>query len=329
MGCIRHGWLVVVLGLGVVAACKKDDAAGNKNTATSSGNAVFTEDLALLPRDSEVVLGINVAQVQQSGLWKQFVEPLLSSGDAMRKVGDFKAKCGVDPMSVVKSFSLGMKGVTGVKPSGVAVVHGMNKAKAMTCLDAMKDDMAKDGTELSHDGDVVLIKNPKGVQVAMTYVSDTTALAVFGEQADAAGLKAAQASDQTLKASQPFLDMYHKINTGDSLWLLLSGKALEKGASFGVKTNAVYGSINVTDGLSLDLRMRFDTPDDASKFATMSKSQAQQAAKMFDKVDITSEGPEVKFSIALSSQKLKDLVAQLKGLFSAFGGGMGGGMGGP
>jgi hypothetical protein len=331
---IRHGWLVVVLGLGLglglafVTACKKDDSSGGK-AGNSSGTAAFDEDISMLPRDSEVVIGINVAQAMQSGLWKQFAEPKLTTGETMRKLGEFKAKCGIDPMTAVKSVAIGMKGVAGGKPDGAVVVHGMDKAKAMPCLDSMKDDMAKDGIELSHDGDVALFKNTRtGVQVALTYVNDNTALAVFGEQANTASLKAAQAGGQALKSSQPFLDMYHKINTGDSLWLLLSGKVLEKAAQLGVKTNAVFGSFNVTDGLALDLRMRFETPDDAAKFATMSKSQAQQASKSFDKVDITNDGAEVRFVIALSSQKLKEMVAQLSGLLGAFGG-MGGGMGGP
>jgi hypothetical protein len=325
---IRHGWAVVVLGLALalVAACKKDDPAGDKNGGKSgaSGNPAFREDLALIPRDSEVVFGINVSQVQQSGLWKKFVEPVLMTGDAMRKIGEFKAKCGIDPMTAVKSVSIGVKGAASGKPEGVVVIHGMDKAKGMSCLDSMKDDMAKDGTELSHDGDVVVFKNTRGgVQAAMQYVNDTTAFAVFGEQVTAASVKSAQAGE-TLKSSQPFLDMYGKINTGESLWLLLSGKVLDKGAALGVKATAVYGSLNVTDGLTLDLRMQFATPEDATKFADLSKSQAKQAAKMFDKADITSDGKEVKFSIALSSQKLEALVAQLKGLFSAFGGGMGG-----
>jgi len=320
---IRHGWLVVVLGLGLVAACKKDETAGDKGAGVASGSAAFSEDLALLPRDSEVVLGINVAQATQSGLWKQYVEPRLTSGDATRKIGEFKAKCGVDPMTVVKSLSLGVKNVSGGVPEGVVVVHGMTKAKAMACLDSMKDEAAKDGTELSHDGDVVLIKNSRGTQAALTYVNDSTALVVFGEQANAASVKAAQTSDQTLKASQPFLDMYKKINTGDSLWMLLSGKMLERGAAFGVKATALFGSFNVTDGLGVDMRVRFATPEEATSFMNLGKQQGQQAGKMFDKFDVTTDASDVKIALALSSQKLKDLVDKFSGMARAFGG-MGG-----
>jgi hypothetical protein len=122
--------------------------------------------------------------------------------------------------------------------------------------------------------------------------------------------------------------MYKKINTSDSLWFLLSGKLLEKGASIGVKTSAVYGSVNVTDGLTLDTRLRFDSPDAAAQFASMGKAQAQQAATMFDKVEVTSDGPEAKVSVVLSNQKLQALIAQVSGMLGAFGG-MGGGAGTP
>jgi hypothetical protein len=325
---IRHGSLVIGLGLALAlgTACKKDSA-GDQNAGTPSGltgNAASAEDLGLIPRDSEVVLGINLSQVQQSALWKQFVEPKLMSGDAAQKMAKFKAKCGIDPMSAVKSISVGVKGITSNKPEGVVVIHGMDKTKAMSCLDSMKDEIAADGTEMTRDGDVVLLKNTKtNSQIALSYINDGTALAVFGEQVTAASVKAAQASNQTLKSSQPFLEMYKKITTSDSLWLLLSGKVLERGASFGMKASAVFGSLNVTDGLTLDLRLRFDTPDAAAQFASLGKSQAQQAAKMFDKIDITTDDKEVRVAVVLSSQKLQALIAQLTGLLSAFGG-MGG-----
>lgn len=331
---IHHGRLVVVLGLALafVAACKKDGASGDKHGGTSgvSGNTVSGDDLALIPRDSEVVVGINLSQIQQSALWKKFIEPQLLTGDALGKINEFKTKCGIDPMSIVKSISIGVKDVSGGKPQGVVVVHGMDKSKAMSCLDSMKDEIAKGGTELTRDGDVALFKNTRtGQQIAMQYINDSTALAVFGEQVTAASVKAAQSNSQTLKSSQPFLDMYGKISTGDSLWFLLSGRVLDKGAALGVKPSGVFGSLNVSDSLTLDLRIRLASPEEAAKLTTLGQSQAKQAAKMFDKLDITSDGPEVKLAIGLSSQKLEALVEQLKGLASMFGGGMGGGMGGP
>ena len=329
---IRHGRLVVLLGLALalVAACKKDDAGGDSagGGKGKSGNAANSADLSLLPLDSELVLGINFSQVQQSALWKQFVEPKLMSGDAQKKFAEFKENCGFDPMTSLKSISVGLKGVGGDKPDGAVVLHGLDKAKVWACLEneKVKAEMTKDGDEFSREGDVGLFKDKSGNQFAMTFTNDSTAVAVIGPQVTAASAKAAAAGGSALKSSPQFLEMYNKITTGDSLWFLINGKAkiFEKTAAMGVKPKAMFGSVNVTDGLTLDLRMRLETPDAATQLANMGKSQLQQAAKMFDKVDISSEASDVKVSIVLSNQKLQDLIKQFAGLAGAFGG-----MGGP
>lgn len=343
---IRHGWLVVTLGLALslgATACKKDEkksdpAAGDKSAektgdkaagdkmaekpAPTGGATASGDDLSLLPLDSELVLGINLAQVQQSALWKQFVEPKLMTGDTVQKLTEFKTKCGFDPMASTKSISLGFRALASEKPDGVMVVHGVDKAKLWPCFEAMKAEMAKDGSEFTLEGDVGIIKSSKGPAIAMTFVNDSTAVAVIGDKANAAGAKAAAAGGSTLKTSAPFLEMYGKVKSTDSVWGLMNGNSpvFEKMGSMGVKPKAMFGSLNVTDGLSLDLRVRLDSPDAAAQVTTMGKSQMQQAAAMFDKIDLTSEGSDVKLTVVLSNQKLQALIAQFAGMMGAFGG---------
>jgi hypothetical protein len=335
---IRHGWLVVVLGLAVaLGACKKDEKSGNATAGKSadkagqaglSANAASGDDLSLLPLDSELVLGLNFSQVQQSALWKQFVQPKLMSGDVQRKLTELKDSCGFDPMTAIKSISVGLKGVGGDKPDGVVVMHGLDKAKVWACLenDKVKAEMTKDGGSFSRDGEVGLFKDKSGSQVAVAFVNDSTAIAVVGEQVTAASAKAAAAGGSTLKSSPPFVEMYSKVKSSDSLWFLINGKAkiFDKTAAMGVKPKAMFGSVNVTDGLSLDMRLRLDTPDAAAQLADMGKKQVQQAAKMFDQIDVTSDASDVKIAVVLSSQKLQALITQFSGLLGAFGG-----MGGP
>jgi hypothetical protein len=116
--------------------------------------------------------------------------------------------------------------------------------------------------------------------------------------------------------------MYGKVKTSDSLWFLLNGnsKVFEKVAAMGIKPKAVFGSLNVTDGLSLDMRMRMETPDAASQLANMGKAQIQQAAKMFDQIDVNADGSDVKFTVVLSNQKLQALISQFSGMFGGLGG---------
>jgi hypothetical protein len=324
---IRQGWIAVLIGVGLFTACKKDDKNGSTpgdKTAERSGGAgaAASDDLSYLPVDSEAVVGINLGQVQQSSLWKQFIEPKLMSGEAQRKIAEIRTRCGLDPMTSVKSVSFGAKQGASGKPETVVIVHGLDKAKILACVDKSKDDLAKEGAEVSRDGDIVLIKDQRGDPAALSFINDSTALVVIGENGTAAGVKRALAGGSTLKSSAGFLDRYKKVNTRDSIWMLVNGKILDK-LPLSMKARSLFGSINVADGLALDLRVQFESPDAATQVATLANGQAKQAQAYVDKAEFTNDGAEFHAVVAMSSQKLQALVSQLGGLMGAVMGGMG------
>lgn len=333
---IRQGWLVAALALSVTAAaCKKKEE--NKPAAPANGSAQPTtaekgtdktptpapapaagasDDLSLLPVDSEVVMGLNFAQLQKSVLWKKIVEPQLMKSDVQQKLGKFKDTCGFDPFAAVQSISMGLKGVGADKPDGVIVVHGPEKGKVLPCLDKVKAEAEKEGTTVTVDDDVVSFKGKDGDTFAFTYVNDTTLVGVVGANATPAGVKAAAAGGSALKTSAAFVEMYGKIKSQDSLWMLMNGasKAFDQAAGLGFRPKAVFGSVNVTDGLTVDMNVRLDSPDKATQFASMMKQQAGQLAPMVDKLDITSDAADVKLAVAMSSQKLDALIQQFGAL---------------
>ncbi len=354
----RKSWLVAVVALGLgAAACKKNDdnkagdkpagdKVADKTDVKAADKAATTpdkvapiadanaSDLSLLPVDSEVVMGLNIGQLQSSALWKQFSPKIMDkiSGG----LGEFKAKCGFDPLESIKSIAIGMKGLGGGTPDGAVVVHGPDKAKVMACLDKGKADAAAKGTEITIDGDVFTIKDKKGTNTAFTFVNDTTILGIIGANGTKDGVLAAAKGTSALKSSATFVDMYSKINTQDSLWMLMNGNspALAKMGAMGVKPKAIFGSINLTDGLTVDMRIRVATPAEASGFVDMMKGQINnpQVKQMFDKLDMTADGPDTKVAVAMSSAKLQALVGMAQGMLGGMmggGGGMGGGMGGP
>jgi len=324
---IRHGWFAVVLAVGAISACKKDEkadpaAAGGGGAAAvgASAAAASGDDLSLLPVDSELVLGINVGQIQDSALWKQFAAPALDKARTqgkLDKLKEFQDKCGFDPTTSIKSVSVGLSNPGDDKPSGVVVIHGIDKAKAFACADKMKDDAAAKGTEVTKDGEVYLLKEKdKSETTGIMFVNDTTAVMVVGEKgATAAGVKAVVAGGSALKTSPAFVEMYSKVKTTDSVWFVINGKLLEKAAAIGTKPKAMYGSLNVSDGLALDMRMKLDSPDVAAQMAAKFKEQSAQAAAMVDKIDITNEADVVKMNLVLSNQKLQALVTQFGALF--------------
>lgn len=318
----RHAWLVVMLALGLTAACKKEGStsgAGGDKAESSGGASV--DDLSLLPADSEVVMGLNIAQLQKSQLWKQFVEPKLTTGEAQQQISDIKTRCGWDPMTAISSLAIGIKDGSNDNPSIVAVGHGLDKSKSLDCIEKSKAEITKDGGELTREGDVVMFKDKKGETGALTFVNNSTAiLAVSGGRGNAAGVKALAAGTASLKTSAPFVEMYKKVKTTDSLWGLASGKVLDR---LPVKATAAYGSINVTDGLSLDVRVRFEKPEDATSAAEMVNAQTKQAAKFFDRADFTGEGNELHGTVVMSNEKLQTLIQQFGPMLGMMMGGMG------
>ena len=342
----RNTWLVAVVALGLGgAACKKSDdaksgdktATGDKATGDKSGGGGGTTandanggDLSLLPVDSEMVIGLNIAQLQQSALWKQFSPKIMDK--IAGGLADFKADCGFDPLDSIKSIAMGMKNMGGGgEPDGAIVIHGPDKAKVLACVDKEKAKAKDKGTEMTVDGDVVLMKDKTGATTAFTFVNDTTMLGVIGSKGNKDGVKEAAKGGSTLKSSQTFVDMYSKINTQDSLWMLINGNspALAKAGGMGIKPKAVFGSINLTDGLTLDFRVRMSTPDEAKSLVGMMQGQVgnPQVKQMFDTLDITGDGTDAKVSVKMSAQKLQALVAMVGGMMGGMMGGAGGGAG--
>jgi hypothetical protein len=342
----RNTWLVAVVALGLGgAACKKNDDAKTDKAGDKSGPAgdkaggggTISDsnggDLSLLPVDSEMVIGLNIAQLQQSALWKQFSPKIMDK--VAGNLAEFKADCGFDPLDAVKSIAIGMKNMGGGgEPDGAIVIHGPDKAKILACVDKEKDKAKAKGTEMTVDGDVVLMKDKSGATSAFTFVNDSTMLGVIGSKGNAAGVKEAAKGGSALKSSQTFVDMYSKINTQDSLWMLINGNspALAKASGMGIKPKAVFGSLNLTDGLTVDFRVRMSTPDEAKSLVGMMQGQVgnPQVKAMFDTLDITGDGADAKVSVKMSAQKLQALVAMVGGMMGGMmGGGGGGGMGAP
>jgi hypothetical protein len=342
-----RSFVVAIMALGLSAgACKKkeekkDTAAADKTTGAPGENPLTkppaggamiagAEDLALLPSDSELVIGLNFAQLQKSALWKQFAPKLMEK--ASSGLADFKAMCGFDPLEKFKSVSIGLKGLEGKAPDGAVVVHGLEKAQTMACLDKGKAELAKKGTEVTVDGDVFLTKSKGGEMSAWTFIDGDTMLGTTGTAGTKDGVLAAAKGTAGLKSSQKFVEMYSKINTGESLWFLVNGNApfMAKASLPGSKPQAIFGSLNVTDGLTVDVRFRMATADEAKAMVDMMKGQTNnaQVKQMFDKLDVGMDANDAKLSVAMSQEKLKNLAAMIGGMMGGMMG-AGGGMGGP
>jgi len=296
----------------MMASCggsSKPNTLGNQNT-------VKRDDLSLLPVDSEIVLGVNIAQVQQSALWQKFVVPMLGRGELGQGLAEIKRLCNIDVFAEMRSIAAGLKNLDRPAPDSVFVVHGLRGDKVMACLanPTVGAELKKDNVEIVRDHDVTLLREPgTSNAAALQFLDGDTLLVLVSANPTRADVEALLASKSSLRSSPAFAAMYDKLDTKQSLWGLANGSArvLEKLKEVGAQPKAVFGTINVTDRLTADLRMRLDTPDQASQVAAGMKQLAGMAAAFVDSIDVTSDGSDVRFMVAMSEQKLVGL-AQMR-----------------
>lgn len=327
----RHGFLAAaVLSM---AACHHSAATTPATPSAPVANHVDApaahkpiSDLALMPVDSEAVIGVNFAQLAHSALWQQYVAPKLAG---IPGIATFKAICGFDPLESLQTISAGMRGLNDAEPTGTIVVHGYSRAKAMSCFDQNLGNAEKDGTKVTINGDIVQLQDNTGKRYAFTFVDDNTAIAILGPDAGNSQIvhQIAAGNGHGLDTSEAFGEMYGKINTKDSVWMLLNGNtpAFAKTAAMGMHMKAVFGSVNVTDGLTADFRIRVTSPDEANAWSAQAKAALAgntQIQQFFDKLDIGVEAADMKLSVSMSQQKLQALLGMLTGIMG--GGGLGG-----
>lgn len=333
-----------VAGLLFVAACsKKDDApakpadqptaekpadktekpADKTAVAAKLKDAPNSGDLAKLPVGSDVVAGLDIAQLQSSALWTEFIAPAVLKDDVKAKLDEFKQKCDLDPFTAIKTVTIGL---TTTSQDAVAIAHGLDKAKVAACAEKMKADPAGK-IDVAVDGEVTILK-PKGggMPVAFTFAGDD-AVIVVGSKADAAGVKAAAGAMGGLSSSAGFVDIYNKLPNGKALWMVGNGKLkqLEGFAKLGMKATHVFGTLDTSAGLDLDLRLRLASEDQATQSATMLKSQLGPSKDLLklDKMECVADGSDLKINMVVSKANLGPMIESLKGVAKMMGGGMG------
>ena len=323
MVCFRSRRLVAGFFIcsAVLGACggKKDEgkpAVDNGGAGGAAEAVASNQDLDVIPPESEVVLGVDLAQAQQSALFRELVLPALTkSGDIQKLVDTLKSKCNIDPMTAAKRLTAGVKGVGSRNPDAVVVLHGIEKAKALPCLDQVKDELAAERIEIAKDGDAVMMKSDRG-DLAFTFTGDTTAVVVLGAKANKEGVLAAVQGKSTLKSSKEFADMYSRVQTSHTVWYLLKGdiemiaKALDM---INVKSKAIFGSVNVTDGLELRGHMRVETEEQATSAVDLLKSQAGMVGKMAEKLEIDRDKTDVRTLVKLTKPQLQNVLGLLRG----------------
>jgi RNA polymerase sigma factor (sigma-70 family) len=282
---------------------------------TAARQAAAT-DLGLLPADADVVFGIDMARIKGSALWQMFVAPQLGNATGLH---EFAAKCGFDPLASLSSVSIGVRGVaTHGRAAGTIVIHGFDKAKAWACLRTQQWDGPNAYTSVTVDGDVLLLTHTHG-SAGITFINDSTALVVFSTGTiTKATMDSVTTGDSGLEASPAFADLFHNINSDDPLWFVIgpsSSLFTKVNAAIATKlpdlqVNALYGSIDITDAISVQAGMRLATADQVNGLVAKIQPEIDKLvanhtlSEYFDQLDVNADGGDVIVSLAVNASQL-------------------------
>jgi hypothetical protein len=318
-------WVLVVAALSAVAAfgCSKDSGGGAGGSAGAKGA------LGMLPKDADVVMGVDFASLRSSALYKEYSPMLISAmGDKLAK---FKDTCGFDPIEQIGTLTAGVKGDK-ADQDVTMVVTGFSKDKVVDCLKKAAEKEGK-GNEVKIDGDYVEIAAPKGTVGALF----TDAGILIHKTAsgfatkDALVAQSKQAADASPAGSKTFMDVFGKVDTKSGFWFVANGNAPQMQSS-PVKMKVAWGSIKVSDGLSADIAATMNSEADAKQIVDMAKAQLDQVkgAGMLQDASAEASGADIHIKASMTKEQLEMIASMAKSAMGAFGGahgGMGGDMG--
>jgi hypothetical protein len=315
---MRHHLLIAFCLLGACyhdsgggAARPPDNTAGAPSSRGPDVSATIADPLGFLPIDSEVVLSLDADQLRQSELWRQYEPALLAKAGA--DLARFKALCGFDPITSIRGLTVGMKSVGQVNPDGVFVVHGIDRARMLACVGKL----SSNDHGVTIDNGVVTAHASKQDPsvVVFQFVDASTAVCVVGPSATKELLARVIRGGSPLRGSPSFLSMLSLIDAQAALWALVNGNShvFDKTAAMGVKPKALFGSLGLSDGLVMTLRMRLETPQAASSFVALVQGQLGAAKMLFDKLDVTADDADVVFGIGMTSAQVQMFAGLLGG----------------
>jgi len=274
-------------------------------------SATIADPLGFLPADSEIVFGLDVDSVRRSTLGPPLAARLAELGGTELTL--FKQTCGFDPMTTVHAITLGIKNVKQATPDGVIVVHGLDRPQLTNCMSRAQ---SRDPKVVTIQNGIVEINNrdpnkPDGSKVVFAFVDASTVVGVIGPTANRDRLQTVLASGVPLRSSLSFVELIKLTDLESSLWGVINGASsvFDQVAGLGMRPKAVFGSLTLANGMSIAMRLRLESPAQATQLQQLANGQVGMARSMFEKLDITTDNADVVVAAAMNDQQLTAILS--------------------
>lgn len=310
-------------------ACKK-----------TSGTGAAKDDLALVPKETDVILMANVSRMRNTEMWRKLLDVRDSDPQAKKDYDEFVTKCGLDPFKQIDSAFVAFPRGGGEQKEFAAILRGkFDEQKLVACA---RDQAKKDGREITttdYNGKKLYTDNQKGEAYA-TFLDKQTAV-IGGKEWIKKVVDLAAGKGESAKKNTQLNDLMKRAKTNDALWgagivpdSTREGFKNDPRLASAATMKDIFGSVDFAAGVAAEVNVDTGSEADAKDLAQKAQGQLNDLrkspqfmmmglAQYLDGIKIGSKSATFQVSLNYNQQQVDDLINRVKGLLKSFGGAMG------
>lgn len=295
-----------------LAACHRapGPAAPANQAEPPAAELIAKDPLAFLPRDSELVIDLDVARLKQSPLWASQIEPQLRQILGATNLDALLDACGIDYLQATTRVTTGMK-KTGDHYTGVIVVRGPDAATTMTCIERTTAKQLK--VTRDHDALLVTVSAPTSMAIGAAGGNALVVLTDVG--ASRAMLADTIAAGTPLRSSPAFMALYDAVEPTASFVTIANGASpmFAPMQTFGVSPKWVIITATVASSYVVAGRVTMKDAAEAQRLASMIEGNVGALRAMIERLDVRAEEAVVHVDIAVTEDQAKRILGMMGG----------------
>jgi hypothetical protein len=285
-----------------VASCFHDSSTSLSN---EGGSGASNDVLAMLPMNSEIVFGVDVAASRSTQLWSRF-EPRVVH-EVKKDLDELTAACGFDPITTTRQVTGGIKFIEHGRVSGVIVARGV-PAKVLDCV---MTHFGKGGDNAKRDHGVVLYREGDQ-ESAWSIVGTDTLVIELAPAVTADSMAHVIASGSPLRSSPHFLAIFDRLDHSAQTWAVVNGSSsIMNDFHDGPRPKTIDGTLKASDRLVLAARFEMAEPADATRFHALISKDLDRAAGFMQVHTAKVTGSAVTLDVELTGDQIENALALL------------------
>ena len=292
---------------------------------------VQADEMALIPRESSLLLSINVDRLRGAKFWQSLVD-LRNDPNNKKQYDEFVEGVGIDPLVQVHRVVLGVPSDVDTSHELALVIKGsFNEAKL---IQYVREQAKREGSELRSEtyNGKTWYTDPKAEIVLC--VLDPTTLAVSGKTWIRSMIDLYNGKGASVHANEALQALVKRVHSERALWavgIVPPGK-VQLGQGKGGEIKSIVSSIDLQNGLELEVLA--DTPsageakqlaDEIRKSISESKTNPMVGVlglgEVFGATKITDQGATMKLELSLNAAQTEEVSNRIKGFAQMLGSG--------